>query len=85
MSWVGAANWSVQPSALPIRRSVAPSLGVRLVTARAAPDAMPFEAGEVLLHGRFPKRKAELIGRSRAVTMRAQARARTGRMGWCEG
>jgi hypothetical protein len=34
---------------------------------------MPFEAGEVLLHGRFPKRKAELIGRSRAVTMRAQA------------
>ena len=43
-------------------------LRVRLVTAtvgkaeRAAPVAMLFEAGKVLLHSRFPELEAELLG-----------------------
>ncbi len=45
-----------------------PGLRVKLVTAtvgkseRAAPVAMLFEAGKVVLHGRFPELEAELIG-----------------------
>ena len=45
-----------------------PKLRVKLVTAtvgkaeRAAPVAMLFEAGRVVLHGRFPELEAELLG-----------------------
>ena len=45
-----------------------PALRVRLVNAhvgkaeRAAPVAMLFEAGRVVLHGRFPQLEAELLG-----------------------
>lgn len=45
-----------------------PNLRVKLATAtvgkaeRAAPAAMLFEAGRVLLHGRFPELEAELLG-----------------------
>jgi phage terminase large subunit-like protein len=45
-----------------------PKLKVKLVTAsvgkaeRAAPVAMLFEAGKVVLHGRFPELEAELLG-----------------------
>ena len=45
-----------------------PNLRVKLVTAtvgkaeRAAPVAMLFEAGKVVLHGRFPELEAELLG-----------------------
>ena len=45
-----------------------PSLRVKLVTAtvgkaeRAAPVAMLFEAGKVVLHGRFPELEAEMLG-----------------------
>ena len=45
-----------------------PKLRVKLVTAtvgkaeRAAPVAMLFEAGRVVLHGRFPELEAEMLG-----------------------
>ena len=45
-----------------------PKLRVKLVTAtvgkaeRAAPVAMLFEAGRVMLHGRFPELEAEMLG-----------------------
>jgi phage terminase large subunit-like protein len=45
-----------------------PNLRIKLVTAtqgktdRAAPVAMLFEAGRVVLHGRFPELEAELCG-----------------------
>jgi phage terminase large subunit-like protein len=45
-----------------------PNLRVKPVTAtvgkneRAAPVAMLFEAGKVVLHGRFPELEAELLG-----------------------
>jgi phage terminase large subunit-like protein len=51
-----------------VLRIADPGLRVRLVTAtqgktdRAAPVAMLFEAGKVLLHGRFPELEAELCG-----------------------
>jgi phage terminase large subunit-like protein len=51
-----------------VLRTADPGLKVRLVTAtvgkaeRAAPVAMLFEAGKVLLHGRFPELEAELMG-----------------------
>ena len=51
-----------------VLRTADPSLKVKLVTAtvgkaeRAAPVAHLFEAGKVLLHGRFPELEAELLG-----------------------
>jgi phage terminase large subunit-like protein len=51
-----------------ILRTADPNLRVKPVTAtlgkseRAAPVAMLFEAGRVLLHGRFPELEAELLG-----------------------
>ena len=51
-----------------VLRTADPSLRVKLVTAtvgkseRAAPVAMLFEAGKVLLHGRFPELESELLG-----------------------
>jgi phage terminase large subunit-like protein len=45
-----------------------PNLRIKLVTAtvgkseRASPVAMQFEAGKVLLHGRFPELEAQLLG-----------------------
>jgi phage terminase large subunit-like protein len=51
-----------------ILRTADPKLRVRPVTAtlskaeRAAPVAMLFEAGKVVLHGRFPELEAELCG-----------------------
>ena len=51
-----------------VLRTADPNLRVRLVTAivgkaeRAAPVAMLFEAGKVVLHGRFPELEAELLG-----------------------
>jgi phage terminase large subunit-like protein len=51
-----------------VLRTADPALRVRLVTAtvgkseRAAPVAHLFEAGKILLHGRFPELEAELLG-----------------------
>jgi len=51
-----------------VLRTADPNLRVKLVTAtvgkaeRAAPVAMLFEAGKVVLHGRFPELEAELLG-----------------------
>jgi phage terminase large subunit-like protein len=51
-----------------VLRTADPGLRVRLVAAtvgkaeRAAPVAMLFEAGKVVLHGRFPELEAELLG-----------------------
>jgi phage terminase large subunit-like protein len=51
-----------------VLRTADPKLRVRPVTAsvgkaeRAAPVAMLFEAGKVVLHGRFPELEAELLG-----------------------
>jgi phage terminase large subunit-like protein len=51
-----------------VLRIADPALRVKLVTAtqgktdRAAPVAMLFEAGKVILHGRFPELEAELCG-----------------------
>lgn len=51
-----------------VLRTADPNLRVKLVTAtvgkaeRAAPVAMLFEAGRVVLHGRFPELEAELLG-----------------------
>jgi phage terminase large subunit-like protein len=51
-----------------VLRTADPNLKVKLVTAtvgkseRAAPVAMLFEAGKVVLHGRFPELEAELLG-----------------------
>lgn len=51
-----------------VLRSADPSLNLRLVTAalskaeRAVPVALLFEAGKVVLHGRFPELEAELRG-----------------------
>ena len=51
-----------------ILRTADPDLRVKLVTAtvgkaeRAAPIAHLFEAGKILLHGRFPELEAELLG-----------------------
>jgi phage terminase large subunit-like protein len=51
-----------------VLRTADPSLRVKLVTAtvgkseRAAPVAMLFEAGKVVLHGSFPELEAELMG-----------------------
>ena len=47
---------------------MADTIKVKLVTAsvgkaeRAAPVAMLFEAGKVVLHGRFPELEAEMLG-----------------------
>ena len=51
-----------------VLRTADPKLRVKLVTAtvgkaeRAAPVAMLFEAGKVVLHGRFPELEAEMLG-----------------------
>ena len=51
-----------------VLRTADPNLRVKLVHARhgkadrAAPVAMLFEAGKVVLHGRFPALEAELCG-----------------------
>lgn len=51
-----------------VLRTADPALRVKSVTAtvgkseRAAPVAMLFEAGKVVLHGRFPELEAELLG-----------------------
>ena len=51
-----------------VLRTADPALRVKLVTAtvgkseRAAPVAHLFEAGKILLHGRFPELEAELLG-----------------------
>ena len=51
-----------------ILRTADPNLKLKLVTAtvgkaeRAAPIAHLFEAGKVVLHGRFPELEAELLG-----------------------
>jgi phage terminase large subunit-like protein len=51
-----------------VLRTADPNLRVKSVTAtvgkaeRAAPVAMLFEAGKVVLHGRFPELEAELLG-----------------------
>jgi phage terminase large subunit-like protein len=51
-----------------VLRTAEPRLALKLVTAhvgkaeRAAPVAMLFEAGQVVLHGRFPELEAELLG-----------------------
>jgi len=51
-----------------VLRIADPALAVKAVTAtqgkaeRASPVAMLFEAGKVVLHGRFPALEAELLG-----------------------
>lgn len=71
-----------------VLRIADPALGVRPVTAtrgktlRAEPVARLFEAGKVVLHGRFPELEAELLGMIAGGDYEGPAPARTEPMRW---